>query len=68
MPFYTKPMSTQCHKKLTEMCSQKITISFPLESSLNVTWRNIKLLNTVQGKQKATKGAAANAAAVSFIV
>lgn len=50
------------------MFSQKMTISFLLDLNLNVTWTNIKLPNIVQCKQNVTKGAAANAAAVSFIV
>lgn len=45
-----------------------MTISFLLDLNLNVTWRNIKLPNIVQCKQNVTKGTAANAAAVSFIV
>ena len=50
------------------MFSQKMTISFLLDLNLNVTGRNIKLPNIVQCKQNLTKGTAANAAAVSFIV
>lgn len=50
------------------MFSQKMMISFLLDLNLNVTWRNIKLPNILQCKQNATKGTAANAAAVSCIV